>query len=408
MNRIEPLLYWRVKLDTLFSTQPLTRFIRTFRTGSKNEDFYASHVKVVLVNDFVFEGFAAEFLPLCKNVRTLSCRESHLEGMDIMRSILQPETFPRLRKLGFMLEEDAPPEFLDIFHHPLAQNLTHLDLSLPFAIEWDGLSKLQHLRYFSFQPAMSLWISSDYHRGARQLKILFQDIIPHLPPQLEGFITWVTENMIRTAAYTEAVDVVPSDQPTPFAEIARGLLDPRIVLAAHHKKHFQWSPDITRLYIDAIQDFLSQTIVLVDPNFNKRLVWDDAGTDVFWAELHRILRRRRGAFIRNRPSHWHRGNEAPRDQGPIHDAVLAGLEGGFHPFKSFPENIRRLVFEIAYENSSNTAKHLALVSKETHSWYGHLSCFHHSVLSISQDRTVNLSACRPFRQFLPRTREVDC
>lgn len=293
-NRIEPLIYWRIKLDTLVGTESLAAFIRTLQTGTKSKEFYATHVKVVLVNDYVFQGFAAEFLPLCKNIVSLSSRPnraSRQEGLDTMRSILKAETFPRLRKLSLMLGQDELPELLDIFHHPLAQNLTHLDLDLTFSIKWNGLKELQHLRYFSLQPAMNMWISTDHSSGGRQLKALIRDTSPHLPKNLECLVIWLSEHMIRTAAFNDAVDTLTGQQPV-FADIVSGALNERVVLAAFHKKNAPWNPKLAEY--DEIHKFLAKTIVVKDPKFNKRLIWDHDGTEVFLSELHRVLRERKG------------------------------------------------------------------------------------------------------------------
>ncbi|KAJ3569687.1 hypothetical protein NP233_g4883 [Leucocoprinus birnbaumii] len=289
---IEPLLYWCIKIDTLVNSQPLRALVRTFRTGSKPRDFYAAHVKIVLINDYVFEDFAAEFLPLCRNLISLSSRPNYVsraEGMQIMRSLLQPGTFPHLRRLSLMLGQEDPPELLDIFNHPLSQNLTHLDIDLNFALNWTALKQLQHLRFFSLQPVLTMWISSDHHRGGAELRALIQDIIPHLPMRLGCFVIWITEHMMRMAAYNDAIDTLANIPPV-FKDIIRGLLDKRVVMAAYHKQDAPWSRALPEY--DLVQDFLSHTIVVKAPKFNRRLIWDGEGTEVFWAELRRVMRQR--------------------------------------------------------------------------------------------------------------------
>ncbi|KAF5361811.1 hypothetical protein D9756_002393 [Leucocoprinus leucothites] len=289
---IEPLLYWRIKIDTLMNSQPLRAFIRTFRSGSKPRDFYTAHVKVVLINDYVFEDFAAEFLPLCRNIISLSSRPnhaSHLEGMHIMRSLLQPDIFPHLRKLSVMLGHEDPPELLAIFNHPISRNLTHLDLDLNFSLDWTGLKQLQQLRFFSLQPVLTMWISTDHHRGGAQLRALIQDIIPCFPPKLECFIIWISEHMMRMGAYNDAIDTLANIPPV-FEDIVRGHLDTRVVMAAYHKQDLPWSRALPEF--DLVQEFLSHTIMLRAPKFNKRLIWDGEGTEVFWAELQRVMRQR--------------------------------------------------------------------------------------------------------------------
>lgn len=90
-------------------------------------------------------------------------------------------------------------------------------------------------------------------------------------------------------AYNDAIDTLANIPPV-FEDIVRGHLDTRVVMAAYHKQDLPWSRALPEF--DLVQEFLSHTIMLRAPKFNKRLIWDGEGTEVFWAELQRVMRQR--------------------------------------------------------------------------------------------------------------------
>lgn len=351
-------------------------FVNTFRHGSRSKDFYGNSVKAVFIDDLIFEDFATEFLPVCKNLVSLSYwprQTGHLDARaaQAIKTILTPGIFPFLRKLSLLiLRAQLPLELTDVFHHPLAQNLTHLNLFLGMDLSWEGLKQLQSLQYLSLQPISSLWLPTNYPETGRWLEALLQLMVPNLPPDLRCFMIWLPEPLIFKAAREDAMNKLQRRQTPVFANIVHGWLDPRIVIASCAHKAREWARGMSSLHVDEIRDFLDQTIAIVNEDFDQRLIWDNAtgqgGDKLIWG-IERILHRRREAILRICRSHWHQGSTLRHQEG--NKAFISVSQNAQFPlFRDFPEDIRRLIFEIAFENSKNTANYLTLVSRETDSW----------------------------------------
>ncbi|KAF9446907.1 hypothetical protein P691DRAFT_761236 [Macrolepiota fuliginosa MF-IS2] len=393
---IQPLIYRHVVLDTPDDEAVgFTKFIDTFRNGSKNKAFYTNHVKAIFVSDFIFENFAAEFLPLCRNLVSLSCwpnRRSQLEAKSTITSILKPQTFPSLRKFSLtILPDDALPELVDIFHHPLTQNLTHLDLLLGTDLSWDDLKYIHCLQYLSIHPIVDVWLPSNPGDAGNLLEALVNKMIVRFPPELRSLIIWLPAGRLLQAACEDARAKLQTQSPI-YANIVHGWLDSRVILASCADQEMDWGAGMSDFMINEVTDFLDQTIMVVSNEFDTRLIWDDAaeqGTSEFWRQLEGILRRRREAVTRIRSSHWHQGSYSWEKEM---DTTAPSIRTEFRLFSAFPEDIRRLIFEIAFGNGNTPVNNLALVSREIHSWIEPL-IYRHVVLFDS-------SFPRPVEQFL--------
>jgi hypothetical protein len=253
----------------------------------------------------------------------------------------------------------------DVFNNSLAQNLTHLDLLLGSELPWDGLKHMACLRYISVQPVIDLWLAPGYIEGSRQLRMLAERIIPFFPQILCCFVIWLPTFVIMRAAHEDTRRKLQSQDPL-FASLFHGWLDSRIVLASFADREPVFDQGIPDHFRNEVRDALAQTVLLVNGEFDLHLIWDNSagqGGDLLLWSIEQLLYRRKQADFRARNSHWHQGCK-PEEETVIHVPSPAV----FSLFNEFPEDIRRLVFEIAFDTSATSAIHLALVSREVHSW----------------------------------------
>lgn len=177
--------------------------------------------------------------------------------------------------------------------------------------------------------------------------------------------------MLREVAWRDTTNKFHKRQPPAYAEIVRGWLDPRIVLVSSVDRETDWGRTTPDRFLGEVNDFLDQTVTTSNNDFGPRLICDKEagrGCDESWEKLESILRRRREAATRIHSPHWHQESNSRVGKGKRAGARLPAV-AEFPLFNDFPDDIRRLIFEIAFEDSNNSSIHLAFVSREIHSWY---------------------------------------
>lgn len=285
VTRIEPLIYRSVIMLHLIwgeNRRRVSKFMRTFRFGSKPPDFYATYVKNICIYDLQFEGSGELFWPVCRNLVNLTLlSRADPTDWDIIRRHLQPNTFPKLKRLT--IRPRAIPDDM-LFSHPIFHKLTHLRLHIPWTVTvpWHRLSSLKSLTYLCVEV---------YREPASQTMIalinLLKTLLPHTPPNLRCIITPLRYLFLynRARKYGKnALDV----EDAAFSQLLDGRLDQRIVLGSvYQPAHILLPRGLTGKRADIFWEVYSQVVPVTGWFWNN---FPDSSGDDDWLFAERAER----------------------------------------------------------------------------------------------------------------------
>ncbi|KAJ2923486.1 hypothetical protein H1R20_g13611, partial [Candolleomyces eurysporus] len=229
----------------------------------KSQDFFAAHVKVVILVGFGEVQFPHDtmtsFIEACPGLQTLALWDfvRSRETQEFLTSLrLAPS---RLSVIGGMFSEDEYH-----FHHPIFQNVTHLEFFWEdeYDWSWDSLSQLKRLTHLSLQV--------DLRFGLPNFVEAVRDVISACPPCLRILVIWVDANEF----FCEGESAV--ERLEDIDAICRGEADPRAVVA-HNLPGLQSEQLIQRHFEDYLCDWVGTS----------------APGEDFWAQAEKIIEGRK-------------------------------------------------------------------------------------------------------------------
>ncbi|KAG6863864.1 hypothetical protein C0991_002563 [Blastosporella zonata] len=265
---IDPILYRHVTLEYPSQAEA---FVRTLENSHKNQNFFATQVKILCFAYGIDLRDAVKILSACRSVSSLAswlelsqlAPDSAHSDLEAFAKLLTNGTL-QLHRLSMILHD-----FLCVpdpnFTIPVLQNVTHLDIyqgSDHFhGWSWTGFGHLNHLTHLSFDLSLSAPLET------------VNEILPHAPPNLRMCIV-----LLSTRNSTLSIKQFCAGN-LELENMAAGRVDPRLVVGTNEpleEESRYGGMVVVHLYDDVLKDW----------SFVP-----DGGDDV-WEKAERIIENR--------------------------------------------------------------------------------------------------------------------